>query len=59
MFQKLQNTIHHFNDFLFFQKLKLMAQNLSIVFQKFSCTRLEGELRVRRTDSYVVEKFDR
>ncbi len=30
-----------------------------IVFQKFSCTRLEGELRVRRTGSYVVEQFDR
>ncbi len=30
-----------------------------IVFQKFSCTRLEGEFRVRRTGSYIVEKVDR
>ncbi len=30
-----------------------------IVFQKFSCTRLEEERRVKRTFSYVVEQFDR
>ncbi len=31
----------------------------AIVFQKFSCTRLEKEQRVKRTFSYVVEQFDR
>ncbi len=30
-----------------------------IVFQKFSCTRLEEERRVKRTFSYVVDQFDR
>ncbi len=37
----------------------LHREQTDIVFQKFSCTRLEGEFRVRRTGSYVVEKFDR
>ncbi len=32
---------------------------VTIVFQKFSCTRLEKERRVKRTFSYVVEQFDR